>query len=143
MTDLNPLIRLRKYRVEEKQKALAELFRQTELLEGRKRVLLSEIEREEVLANKANSIDAMFSFVAYAARVNTEIEKLNKLIEMMEPRILKAQDEMREAFSEQKKAEIIQAQREAEEAKNIAKKENTNLDEIGGEVFRRKDQDRL
>lgn len=143
MADLNPLIRLRKYRVEEKQKALAELFRQTELLEGRKRVLLLEIEREEVLANKANSIDAMFSFVAYAARVNTEIEKLNKLIEMMEPRILKAQDEMREAFSEQKKAEIIQAQREAEEAKNIAKKENTNLDEIGGEVFRRKDQDRL
>ncbi len=143
MTDLNPLIRLRKYRVEEKQKALAELFRQTELLEGRKRALLSEIEREEALANKANSIDAMFSFVAYASRVNTEIEKLNKLIEMMEPRILKAQDEMREAFAEQKKAEIIQAQREAEEAKNIAKKENTNLDEIGGEVFRRKDQDRL
>lgn len=141
MADLNPLIRLRKYRVEEKQKVLAELFRQTELLEGRKRVLLADMEREEAMANESTSIDAMFAFVAYAARVHTEIEKLNMLITMMEPRILKAQDEMREAFSEQKKAEIIQEQREAEEAKEIARKENTNLDEIGVEAFRRKESE--
>jgi len=139
MADLKPLIRLRKYRVEEKQKALAEIFRQAELLEGRKRVLFADLEREEQLANDSQSIDAMFSFVAYAARVHTEIEKLNMLLEKMEPRILKAQDEMREAFSEQKKAELIQEKREEEEAKAIAHKENTNLDEIGVEVFRRKD----
>ena len=46
---------------------------------------------------------------------------------------------MREAFSEQKKAELIQEQREDEEQKEIARKENTNLDEIGVEVFRRKE----
>ncbi len=141
MAHLEPLIRLRKYRVEEKQKALAELFRQTELLEGRKRVLLADMEREEDLANASDSIDAMFSFVAYAARVHTEIEKLNMLIGLMEPRILKAQDEMREAFAEQKKAELIQEQRDAEEKKAIARKENTNLDEIGVEAFRRNKQD--
>ncbi len=140
MADLNPLIRLRKYRVEEKQKVLAELFRQTELLEGRKRILLADMEREEALAQESDSIDAMFAFVAYAARVHTEIEKLNILIEKMEPRIIKAQDDMREAFSEQKKAEIIQEKREADEAKEIAKKEDTNLNEIGIEVFRRKEE---
>ncbi|OFW87284.1 MAG: hypothetical protein A3J37_05630 [Alphaproteobacteria bacterium RIFCSPHIGHO2_12_FULL_45_9] len=138
MADLKPLIRLRKYRVEEKQKVLAELFRQAELLEGRKRVLFADMEREEALAEQSDSIDAMFAFVAYAARVHTEIQKLNMLVELMEPRILKAQDEMREAFSEQKKAEIIQEQREDEEQKEIARKENTSLDEIGVEVFRRK-----
>lgn len=138
MADLKPLIRLRKYRVEEKQKVLAELFRQTELLEARKRVLFADMEREEALANSSDSIDAMFAFVAYAGRVHTEIEKLNMLLGLMEPRILKAQDEMREAFSEQKKAEIIQEKREDEEQKEIARKENTNLDEIGVEVFRRK-----
>jgi flagellar protein FliJ len=139
MADLKPLIRLRKYRVEEKQKVLAEIFRQAELLEGRKRVLVLDLEREEQLAQESDSVDAMFAFVAYAARVHTEIDKLNMLIEKMEPRILKAQDEMREAFSEQKKAELIQEQREDEEQKEIARKENTNLDEIGVEVFRRKD----
>jgi flagellar export protein FliJ len=58
----------------------------------------------------------------------------------MEPRIVRAQDEMREAFSEQKKAEIIQEQRDKEEAEEIARKENTNLDEIGIEGFRRKEE---
>ena len=139
MANLKPLIRLRKYRVEEKQKALAELFRQSELLESRKRVLFGDMEREERMAEESGSIDAMFAFVSYAARVHTEIEKLNVLLQLMEPRILKAQDEMREAFSEQKKAEIIQEQREDEEKKKIAQKENTNLDEIGVELFRRKD----
>ena len=139
MANLKPLIRLRKYRVEEKQKALAELFRQSELLETRKRVLFADMEREEKMAEEADNIDAMFAFVSYAARVHTEIEKLNVLLQLMEPRILKAQDEMREAFSEQKKAELIQEQREDEEKKKIAQKENTNLDEIGVELFRRKD----
>jgi flagellar FliJ protein len=140
MANLKPLIRLRKYRVEEKQKVLSEIYRQLELLEGRKRVLFSDMEREEQLAQESDSIDAMFAFVAYAARVHTEIEKLNMLLEKMEPRVLKAQDEMREAFSEQKKAEIIQEQREDEEQKEIARKENTNLDEIGVESFRRKEK---
>lgn len=139
MADLNPLIRLRKYRVEEKQKALAELFRQTELLEGRKRFLLDELEREQNLAETSPNIDAMISFVSYASRIYGEVENLDRNIAKMEPRIRRAQDDMREAFSEQKKAEIIQEQRDKEEADAIAKKENINLDEIGMDVFRRKD----
>jgi flagellar FliJ protein len=140
MADLKPLIRLRKYRVEEKQKALAELFRQTELLETRKRLLFTEMEREEKLAEDSGSIDAMYAFVAYAARVHTEIEKLNRLLALIEPRIQKAQEEIREAFSEQKKAEIIQDRRDEQERLEIAKKEDTNLNEIGIEVFRRKEE---
>ncbi len=140
MADLNPLIRLRKYRVEEKQKILADLFRQTELLEGRKRALLSEVDREQELAEMSGDINSLVAFAAYAGRVHAGIEKLNIQIARMEPRILKAQEEMREAFSEQKKAEIIQEQRDKEEADEIAKKENTDLDEIGVEVFRRKEE---
>lgn len=140
MSDLKPLIRLRKYRVEERQKVLAELFRQTELLEGRKRVLLGDLDREEKMAEESDSIDAMFAFVAYAARVHTEIEKLDRLILLMEPRIQKAQDDMREAFSEQKKAEIIQERRDEQEQIEITKKEDANLNEIGIEVFRRKEE---
>lgn len=141
MADLNPLIRLRKYRVEEKQKALAELFRQTELLEARKRILLGDMEREQAIAENSSNVEDMVAFAAYAARVYAGIEKLDIQIARLEPRILKAQDEMREAFSEQKKAEIIQEQRDKEEEAARAKKENTNLDEIGVEVFRRKRED--
>ena len=141
MADLSPLIRLRKYRVEEKQKILAELFRQAELLEGRRRVLLANVDREQNLAEESQDIDSMVAFSAYAARVYTEIEKINGQIAKMEPRIEKAQDDMREAFSEQKKAEIIQEQREKEEVEKNAKKEGSTLDEIGMDAFRRKDDE--
>ena len=83
----------------------------------------------------------MVAFSAYAARVYTEIEKINGQIAKMEPRIEKAQDDMREAFSEQKKAEIIQEQREKEEVEKNAKKEGSTLDEIGMDAFRRKDDE--
>jgi flagellar FliJ protein len=139
MADLKPLIRLRKYRVEERQKALAEIFRQLELLEGRKRHLITEVDREQALAENSGSIDSMVAYGAYAARVYLEVEKLNIQITRMEPRLQKAQEDMREAFSEQKKAEIIQEQRNKEEAEAIAKKENADLDAIGIEVFRRKE----
>ena len=139
MADLNPLIRLRKYRVEEKQKALAELFRQAELLEARKRTLLGDIAREEAIALASNAIDAYVTFAAYAARVQTEVENINQGLARLDARIAKAQEDMREAFSEQKKVEIIQRNRDAEEAAKEAQKESNTLDEVGIEVFRRKE----
>lgn len=139
MADLNPLIRLRKYRVEEKQKALAELFRQAELLEARKRTLLGDIAREEEIALASNAIDAYVTFAAYAARVQTEVENINQGLARLDARIAKAQEDMREAFSEQKKVEIIQRNRDTEEAAKEAQKESNTLDEVGIEVFRRKE----
>lgn len=139
MADLNPLIRLRKYRVEEKQKALAELFRQAELLEARKRTLLGDIAREEEIALASDAIDAYVTFAAYAARVQTEVENINQGLARLDARIAKAQEDMREAFSEQKKVEIIQRNRDAEEAAKEAQKESNTLDEVGIEVFRRKE----
>ncbi len=140
MADLNPLIRLRKYRVEEKQKVLAELFRQAELLEARKRTLLGDIAREEEIALASDAIDAYVTFAAYAARVQTEVENINQGLARLDARIVKAQEEMREAFSEQKKVEIIQRNRDAEEAAKEAQKESNTLDEVGIEVFRRKEE---
>ncbi len=139
MADLNPLIRLRKYRVEEKQKALAELFRQAELLEARKRTLLGDIAREEEIALASAAIDAYVTFAAYAARVQTEVENINQGLARLDARIAKAQEDMREAFSEQKKVEIIQRNRDAEEAAKEAQRESNTLDEVGIEVFRRKE----
>lgn len=141
MADLNPLIRLRKYRVEEKQKVLAELFRQAELLEARKRTLLGDIAREEEIALASNAIDAYVTFAAYAARVQTEVENINQGLARLDARIAKAQEDMREAFSEQKKVEIIQRNRDAEEAAKEAQKESNTLDEVGIEVFRRKEDE--
>ncbi|HPQ50475.1 MAG: flagellar FliJ family protein [Alphaproteobacteria bacterium] len=139
MADLNPLIRLRKFRVEEKQKILADLFRQAELLEGRKRAIFEEIERERQLAESGIDIEALVTFAAYSARMASEVERLNSQLKKLDVKIERAQEDMREAFSEQKKAQIIQQRRDDEERAEIDAKENKNLDEIGIEVFRRLD----
>lgn len=139
MADLNPLIRLRKYRVEEKQKAMAELFRQAELLEGRKRELLALLDREEAATAQSDQIDAYVTFAAYAGRVNKEIERLNQNLAKLDVRIAKAQEDMREAFSEQKKVEIIQRRRDEAELAKEVQRESTTLDEVGIEIFRRRD----
>lgn len=140
MADLEPLIRLRKFRVEEKQKALAELFRQAELLEGRKRVILDEMAYERNLAETGGNIDALVAYAAYSSRMATEIDRLDGQLSKLDKRIERAQEEMREAFSEQKKAQIIQERRDAEELAEQEAKESKNLDEIGIEVFRRSDR---
>lgn len=141
MADLEPLIRLRKFRVEEKQKVLAELFRQAELLEVRKRMILDELDRERQMAEEGNNIDALVAYAAYSSRMAGEIDKLDGQIRKLDVRIEKAQDDMREAFSEQKKAQIIQDRRDAEEQAEQDAKDNKSLDEIGLEAFRRNEKE--
>lgn len=138
MADLNPLIRLRKYRVEEKQKAMAELFRQAELLEGRKRTLLDDRAREETLSNESDELDAYITFLAYAGRLQKEIDRLNQNLSKLDLRIAKGQEELREAFAEQKKIEIIQRKRDEDDVAKEAVKESNMMDDIGIEGFRRK-----
>lgn len=137
MADLNPLIRLRKFRVEEKQKILAELFRQAELLEGRKRAILDEMAHERKIAEESRQVEALVTYAAYSSRMMGEVDRLDVQLKRLDVKIEKAQDDMREAFSEQKKAEIIQERREAEEMAEREAKESKSLDDIGIEAFRR------
>ncbi len=137
MADLNPLIRLRKFRVEEKQKVLAELFRQAELLESRKRVITDEVAHEQVTAENSGRVEDLIAFAAYSSRMVGELDRLDGQLKKLDLKITRAQDDMREAFSEQKKAQIIQDRRDAEEQAEQDANESKNLDEIGIEVFRR------
>ena len=61
MADLSSLIRLRKHTVEEKQKALAELYRQAEALEARKKFYHDEIKKEREVINQ-NPIVEMLAY---------------------------------------------------------------------------------
>ena len=50
MADLNPLIKVRKHNVDQKQKFLAELYRQAEELQVQKQTLLDQLKREKETA---------------------------------------------------------------------------------------------
>lgn len=141
MADLNPLIRLRKYRVEEKQKILADLFREAERFEMVIQGLLESEETERKLAEEKNDYETTTAYSLYAERIRGQVEFLKMGLEKVNSRIVVAQDAMREAFGELKKIEIIQENREAEEDKEELRRESKDMDEIGLQGFIRNKDD--
>lgn len=140
MADLKALIRLRRHRVDEKQKALADLYRQTEKLEAKKEELIRTLEAEREIAETTEDVEAGAFFGLYAEGVKSKISGIDRDINKLETRIMIAQDDMRQAFAELKQVEIVQKRREKEEAKKLAAKEAAELDEIGIDGFRRQEE---
>ena len=136
MADLKPLIRVRKHDIEQKQKTLAELYRQAEELKKRRDTLEVQlaIERE-----KTSDMDAeMLKFFGpYSESVKTQIEGIDDDRDKLEQLITMAQEDMRAAFAELKKVEIIAERRAADELAELDKKDADELDEIAIDGFRR------
>lgn len=140
MADLSGLIRVRKHAVEQKQKVVAELYRIAEDLQNQKNGLLSGLKVEEEKL-KDMDVEMLSYFGPYSKAVNERVEEIDKKNVTLEKRIQLAQEDMRAAYAELKKVEITQERREAEDKKEIKKKESIELDEIAIEGFRRKQED--
>lgn len=140
MANLDPLIRIRKHAVEQKQKFLAELYRQSEELENQKKTILETLAEERKKVDEMG-VEALRYFGKYSEAVRARVVDIDDALVKLSNRIEIAREDMREAFAEQKKIEIAQEQRIAEEKKKLDKKESALLDEIAIEGFRRKDED--
>lgn len=137
MADLEPLIRLRKHAVDEKQRAVAQLYREAETLEKQKKVVEDQMAHEKRLAEEMNRPEAISFYTRYAEGARKKIAALQISIKKMEGRIEAAQEDMRTAFAEMKKVQITQARREKREAKAVQKKEDAQMDDIAIEQYRR------
>lgn len=140
MTDLDPLIRLRKHRVDEKQKGLADLYRQAEQVEMRKTALLDELERERLIMEESELPETRAYYGRFAEGINNSIAQIDKELAKLETRIQIARDDIREAFADLKRIEIVQRNRKHEAEEELKLKETKELDEIGLEVFRRSEK---
>lgn len=141
MADLNPLIRLRRHSVDEKQKALSELYRQVEAFEARRHHLLDQLQKErDVIANNPQ-VEMIAYFGRFSDAVAKDVERINGQIAKLEARIRIAQDDIRNAFADLKRVEIVQRGREEKEKKEADKKETSELNEIGIDGFRRNAKD--
>lgn len=141
MADLNPLIRLRRHSVDEKQKALSELYRQVEAFEARKTHLLDQLQRERDILNDAQQVEMIAYFGRFSEAVAKDVERLNAQISRLEGRIRIAQDDIRNAFADLKRVEIVQRSRNDREKAAADRKETNELDDIGIDGFRRKAQE--
>lgn len=137
MADLDPLIRVRKHAVEQKQKFLAELYRQAEELESQKKNMLDTLAEERKNVD-GMGVEALGYFGHYSGAVKARVEDIDEAMVKLNNRIEMARDDMARAYEELKKIEITQERREAEEQKERKKKEDGIMDEIALEGYRRK-----
>ena len=137
MADLNSLIRVRRHVVEQKQKFLTALYDQADALEDQKQAMLTQLAIEKVKIEELGT-EMLSFFDQYSRAINERIVDLDNAADTLNKRIDMARDEVREAFSEVKKIEIIQERREAEERAKQDKKESETLDEIAIEAIQRK-----
>lgn len=140
MADLESLIRVRKHTVEEKQKILGAIYAQVEAIENRKKELFGRLDKERKALDEDLNLETREYFGRFQGVIQNNVEKLNGELAQLEARLEIVQEEVRAAFADQKRVEIVQERRQAEERQEIDNKESRELDEIGIEGFRRKDE---
>ncbi|MCB9978380.1 MAG: hypothetical protein H6862_02085 [Rhodospirillales bacterium] len=137
MADLDSLIRVRKHAAQQKQKFLADLYRQAETFFLRKKALEDQLAHERETLDSVEMIEAQVSFGLYAEGVKKKISAIDKEIQRLEARIAMAQEDVRAAFAEMKKIEIIQGRRIESGKQSRRKKEDQSFDDIAIDRFRK------
>lgn len=139
MADLTVLIRLQKHELDEKRRALADLYRALADLERQQRDLERAFEQEKEAV--AQGQDVHFTFARYAEAVIRKREELAAAEAELEAHIERAKSSLLDTFAELKKYEMTQEERERLEEEERLYRENQELDAIGIEGFRRNRQD--
>ncbi len=135
MKGLKSLIRLHRFRLDERRRGLQELETLRLRLDAALARLEAEVRAEKVTVETAPEM--AFAFADYAASARERRRKLIDSIDEAERQIEQARDAVNEAFQELKKYQITQANRERMAAQRAARLEQANLDEIALTVYRR------
>jgi flagellar export protein FliJ len=140
MKGLEGLIRLHRWRLDEKRQVLAELER----LAARLRQELLDLEREVVDEQKiaAESPQAMVTYGQYAAAVIARRARLNQSLAEIEGRMRAALDAVAQAFRELKKYELVKARRDRTAEEKEKRRQQAVLDELGLTLYRRQEEAR-
>src|SRR3712207_5758861 len=125
---LHTLIRLHKWRLDEKRKALTELQGLADRLADEARRLEEEVANEQQIARA--SAEVSYSYANFARVAIDRRRKLAQSIAQVEAQIATAREEMAEAFQELKRYELAQEGRDRRKAEELRHKENAML-EIG------------
>lgn len=141
MANLEPLIRLRKYEVDEKQRFIAKLYAEAEKIYGHKQRMLDEVARERNYVDESDDPQVITGFLSYQGLMKKRVALVNHEIGRIEARIDAARDDLRDEFIELKKVEIIHARRLERMRKAIAKMESDMFDAIAIDGFIRRLKD--
>ena len=131
---LKTLIRLTRWSVDEKQKALRMVLdRQDQIQESITRHHAALENERTVATNDFVGVGCLFG--NYFKAWEDQRDHLNKLLAEIQHQVDIARDELAEAYRAQKSTEEVQKQRDLEEALERSRKETAELDEIGLNQF--------
>jgi flagellar export protein FliJ len=133
---LHTLIRLHKWRLDEKRRALAELQALADKLAQDTARLEREILAEQEIAR--TSPEASFGYGNFAKQAIERRRRLAESVDQVEHQISEATEEMAEAFQELKRYELAQEGRDRREEAKRKTRENAALDEVALSGFTRR-----
>jgi flagellar FliJ protein len=135
---LDGIIRYRRYHLDEARRALGVLLQQAADLDKRATALEREIRNEQATALQ-NPEEGGIIYGHYAARAIERRAELQRAIVDIGVRIEQAREVVRTEFRELKVLEIAEERRLEEEAKKALVAQQAVLDEVGLELYRRRD----
>jgi flagellar export protein FliJ len=135
--DLHTLIRLNEWSVDQRRRDLGEVLGSLADLESSLHRLGEELVREQ-RAVLASPEEAGFLYGNYANAVIGRRNHINTGIANMEQQVAEAREKLDEAYRELKKYEVVQETRDLRQAREEARQEQIELDEMGLQAYRRK-----
>lgn len=140
--DLQTLIRLRKFEVDERQRAMAVLLRREEAIVSGLDALVEEKRAESAFMESAGIWEGS-TFTAYLEHWEQRRQQFLQALEQVEALIEQAREELSDAYRRLKTFEITQEMRDDEEEREENRLEQIDLDEIGLQLHRRKQDARV
>lgn len=136
MRNLDGVIRLHRWQVDEKGRKLREMQDLAQRLTGDIDALAAELRREQAAA--ARSVDALAVYEAYAARNMAQRRNLARSVAELEGEIETAREELAAAHRELKRFEIIQGDRDKRMRLRAGRLEQLAADEMALAGHRRR-----
>jgi len=135
--DLNTLIRLNEWSVDQRRRELGDVLGSLAELETGLERLREEVVKEQSAARTVPE-EAGFYYGNYAQAVIRRRGRLNDGINQMEAQVATAREKLNEAYRDLKKFEVAQNTRDTRAAKELARRDQDALDEMGLRSFRLK-----
>ncbi|NUB17019.1 hypothetical protein GAY28_34270 [Azospirillum brasilense] len=139
MSSLKTIIRLQKWKLDEKRRALAELQNLADRLQAEIERLKEEIAAERDTAR--GNVEYAFTYSNYIQAAMERGKRLTQSMGQVEAQIAVATDEMAEAFQELKRYELAEVERLKREKEKLKRKEANMLDETALVGFRRRQRE--
>ena len=138
MSTIDTLIRVHRWKLDERRRQLGELERLFERLGNEAARLVQELTREQQVAG--TSPEASYAYAGYARDLIARRQKLAASIGEVETQLVVAREALAESYGEVKRYEIAAANRQKRDRAAVDRRQRIVQDEVAMQVHRRRSE---